>query len=46
MDAFRTWVHDWIMTLRYGSRLTKAGRQLRRNMKLPLDEYVEAKRPE
>lgn len=41
----RTWLRAWWVTLRYGSRFTKAGRTLRRNMRDDLSEYVEVERP-
>lgn len=37
----QTWLREWYVTLRYGSRLTKAGRTLRRNLRDDRSEYVE-----
>ena len=41
----KKWLHEWWVTIRYGSRLTKAGRALQRNMHDDLSEYVEVGRP-
>lgn len=44
---FRVWLHTWVVTLKYGSVLTRAGRDLRRRAREPFDrdDYVEVKRP-
>jgi len=41
----KAWIKGWWVTLRYGSRLTRAGRTLRRNMRDEFDAYVEVERP-
>lgn len=42
----RRWLHDWYITLKYGSVFTKAGRELRRTLKdTDPDNWVEVDRP-
>jgi hypothetical protein len=39
------WLHDWYVTIRYGSRFTQAGRRLRASLADPNPEYIEVERP-
>ena len=41
----RRWCREWWITFCHGSRLTRAGRVLRRNMQDDLTEYIEVGRP-
>lgn len=45
-ERMKRWAHEWWITLRWGSRLTKAGRQLRRNQRGTIDDFVRATPPE
>lgn len=45
MTETKRWLHEWWITLRYGSRLTRAGRELRRNLQDGPESYIEVERP-